>query len=106
MLLLWLVLFKAETEDELEEIEALQVPVMSHVLNAYYVITASSEFRERERLWEKARHDEAKALENAKKRGEERSDKKWQSVVADKDEVMKIFAANYINYSTFTRNKA
>jgi hypothetical protein len=46
-------------------------------------------FRERERIWEKARHDEAQALENAEKRqeerGEKRSDKKWQSVVADKD---------------------
>jgi predicted phage gp36 major capsid-like protein len=50
---------------------------------AYYTITASSEFREMERLWEKARHDEAQALENAEKRGEERSDKKWQSIVAE-----------------------
>jgi hypothetical protein len=50
---------------------------MNEAISAYYTITASSEFRERERLWEKARHDEAQALENAEKRGEERSDKKW-----------------------------
>jgi hypothetical protein len=93
MLLLWLALFKADTEEELEEINALEVPVMSQVIDAYYTITASSEFRERERLWEKARHDEAQALENAEKRGiklgeelgEKRSDKKWQSIVAEKD---------------------
>jgi hypothetical protein len=32
---------------------------MNEAISAYYTITASSEFRERERLWEKARHDEA-----------------------------------------------
>jgi hypothetical protein len=50
MLLLWLALFKADTEEELEEIKALEVPVMNQVIDAYYTITASSEFRERERL--------------------------------------------------------
>jgi hypothetical protein len=54
---------------------------MSEAINAYYKITASSEFRERERLYEKARHDEARALRHA--RLEERE--KWQGVVADKD---------------------
>ena len=50
-MLLWLSLFKATTEEELEK------------------ITASSEFRERERLFEKARHDEAQALYNAEMKG-------------------------------------
>ena len=62
MLLLWLSLFKAETEEELEKIKAMEVPVMSQAINAYYSITASSEFREMERLRAKARHDEAQAL--------------------------------------------
>ena len=64
MLLLWLSLFKAETEEELEKIKVMEVPVMSQAIDAYYTITASSEFRERERLHEKARHDEAQALNN------------------------------------------
>ena len=38
---------------------------MSQAINAYYTITASSEFRERERLYAKARHDEAQALHHA-----------------------------------------
>ena len=67
MLLLWLSLFKAETEEELEKIKEMEVPVMSQAINAYYTITASSEFREKERLREKARHDEAQALYNAKR---------------------------------------
>ncbi|MCL2809377.1 MAG: hypothetical protein FWD24_04840, partial [Treponema sp.] len=52
-------------------------------LSAYYSITADSEFRERERLWAKARHDEATALYHAEKKGEKRERKKWKSVVAD-----------------------
>jgi predicted transposase/invertase (TIGR01784 family) len=72
MLLLWLSLFKAETEEELESIKALEVPVMSQAIDAYYTITASSEFRERERLRAKARHDEAQALHNAEQKGETR----------------------------------
>ena len=65
MLLLWLSLFKAETEEELEKIKEMEAPVMSQAINAYYTITASSEFREKERLRAKARHDEAQALYNA-----------------------------------------
>ncbi len=67
MLLLWLSLFRAETEEELEKIKEMEVPVMSQAINAYYTITASSEFREKERLRAKARHDEAQALYNARK---------------------------------------
>lgn len=67
MLLLWLSLFNAETEEELKKIDAMEVPVMSQAIDAYYTITASSEFQERERLRAKARHDEAQALYNAKR---------------------------------------
>ena len=42
---------------------------MKQAINAYHSITASDEFRERERLWSKARHDEATALHNAKLEG-------------------------------------
>jgi len=69
MLLLWLSLFKAETEEELEKIRAMGVPVMSQAINAYYKITASPEFRELERMREKARHDEAQALHHAQQKG-------------------------------------
>lgn len=42
--------FKAETEEDLEKIKQMEVPVMSRAINAYYTITASSEFCEKERL--------------------------------------------------------
>ena len=68
-LLLWLSLFKAETEEELEKIKGMGVPTMEQAIDAYYSITASSKFREIERLREKARHDEAQALYHAKQEG-------------------------------------
>lgn len=72
MLLLWLSLFKAETEEELTKIKGLEVPEMNQAINAYYNITSSAEFRELERLREKARHDEAQALYNAEQKGRQK----------------------------------
>jgi len=69
MLLLWLSLFKANTVEELKKIEKLEVPVMNQAINAYYNITAESEFRESARLREKAGHDEASALRHAHDKG-------------------------------------
>jgi len=68
LLLLWLALFKAETEEELKQIEALEVPEMNQAITAYHNVTASSEFRELEHLRSKAMHDEAQALYNAERR--------------------------------------
>ena len=65
-LLLWLALFNANTEEELEQIKALEVPEMEQAISAYYKVTASPEFREVERMREKARRDEAQALHHAK----------------------------------------
>ena len=65
---LWLALFKAETEEELKQIEALGVSVMEEAIVAYRSITAAPEFREMERLRSKARHDEAQALWNERRK--------------------------------------
>ena len=42
---------------------------MEQAIQAYHQITADSEFRERERLREKARHNEAAALRHARNEG-------------------------------------
>jgi len=68
-LLLWLSLFKADTEEELAQIKALEVPVMEQAINAYQKITATDEFKERERLRHYARLNEATALRNAREEG-------------------------------------
>ena len=80
---LWLKLFEAETEEDLEKIEALGVPIMTEAVQAYHHVATSSEFRERERLWSKARHDEAQALYNAKNQGAEEEREKWEGIVAE-----------------------
>ena len=79
----WLKLFTAETEEDLEKIEDLGVPVMSEAVQAYRHVSASSEFREIERIRSKARHDEAQALRNARSQGAEEEREKWQDVVAE-----------------------
>lgn len=99
MLLLWLSLFKAETEEELEKIKEMEVPVMSQAINAYYTITASSEFREKERLRAKARHDEAQALFHAEQQGKQKEKIEIaQNMIADGEPVEKI-----IRYTGLTK---
>jgi len=82
---LWLKLFRAETEEELKEIEKLGVPIMSEALQAYRHVTASDKFIQLEKAISKARHDEAQALSNAEQRGAENERQKWQVVMAEKD---------------------
>jgi predicted transposase/invertase (TIGR01784 family) len=86
---LWLALFHAETEEELKQIEAMEVPIMKQAIGAYRSVTATDEFKEYERLRSLARHNEASALKNAEQRGEVRGEvrerAKWQDVVAGKD---------------------
>ena len=45
------------------------MPTMDQAINVYYTVTASPEFREIERLRDKARHDEAQALYHAEQKG-------------------------------------
>jgi predicted transposase/invertase (TIGR01784 family) len=85
MLVLWLALFKAETEEELSMINALEVPIMQEAIQAYRQTSVSAEFKELERMRQKARHDEAQALRHARQEGEECANIRWQNVVADKD---------------------
>ena len=78
---LWLSLFKAETEEELKRIEAMEVAIMTQAITAYRSVTATDEFREIERIRSRNRHNEASALGHARR--EER--KIWQSVVEEKE---------------------
>lgn len=67
---LWLALFKANTKEELLRIERLGVPVMNEAISAYNTVVVSPEFKELERLRERAGHDEAAALRNASRKAE------------------------------------
>ncbi|GHV35384.1 hypothetical protein FACS18949_13250 [Clostridia bacterium] len=90
---LWLALFNADTEEELKQIEDMEVPIMKQAIGAYRNITATDEFKEIERMRSLARHNEASALNHARR--EERA--KWQSVVADKDAALAIKDAALAN---------
>jgi len=78
---LWMALFKAKTEEDLEKIEALEVPVMKKAIRAYHRVTATDRFKEIERLRSLARHNEASAL----KKKEREVDAKWQGIVEEKE---------------------
>ena len=82
---LMLSLFKAKTEEELKNLEALEVPIVTQAIGAYRTIMVSPEFRELERLRSDARHNEASALANAERKAEIAEREKWQCVVAGKD---------------------
>jgi predicted transposase/invertase (TIGR01784 family) len=81
-LLLWLRLFKAKTVEELQQIEALGVPVMAEAIEAFRHIAATKDYKEIERLRDRARHNEASALRHAAEVAEQAEREKWQGVVA------------------------
>ena len=74
-------LFRAKTEEDLNQLEALEVPVVKQAIRAYREVVVSPEFKELERLRFEASCNEASALEDAARKERE----KWQCVVADKD---------------------
>jgi len=51
--------------------ESMEVEEMAQAVNAYKQISATKEYQELERIRERARHDEAQALGNARRQGEE-----------------------------------
>jgi predicted transposase/invertase (TIGR01784 family) len=63
----WLAFFKAETEEELEQIIEKGVPVMKEAVAAYKSVAVSPELEQIERLRERTRHNEASALGHAKR---------------------------------------
>ena len=94
---LWLSLFNAKTEEELKQIEALEVSIMSQAIVAYRSVTADERFKELERLRLRARHNEASALGHAQREGikigSAAEREKWQGIVADKDaQIAKLLA--------------
>jgi predicted transposase/invertase (TIGR01784 family) len=90
-------LFRAKTEEDIERLKALEVPIVTEAIEAYREVTVSPEFRELERLRADARHNEASALLSAERRGEARGERrgerkgerkaneKWQKVVEEKE---------------------
>ena len=74
---------------------------MSEAISAYRHVAASPELREIERMRSKARHDEAQALLNARRKERE----KWQGVVADKDAMLADKDAIIVDKDTIIADK-
>ena len=76
---LWLALFNSDTEEELEKLIVKGGEIMSQAVEAYRGITATEEFKHLEIIRARTRHDEAQAINNARKQ----RDVHWQGVVAE-----------------------
>ncbi|MDR3295249.1 MAG: Rpn family recombination-promoting nuclease/putative transposase [Clostridiales Family XIII bacterium] len=81
MLELFLRLFRADTEEEMENLKKLEVDEMTEMVDAYREIVDSPDYADLERRRVMARLDYGQALRHAAE--VERT--KWQGVVADKD---------------------
>ena len=81
---LWLALFDANTEEDIENLLKLEVDFVSQAVQEYRSITADEKFREIQRKREMQINDEANALSYARKQ----ESKKWEGIVAQKDEAL------------------
>ena len=66
---LWLRLFYAKTEEDLNKIEELEVPIMKEAVSAYRQVSESEKFQEMQRMYHKISMDEASALGYAEEKG-------------------------------------
>jgi len=83
MLLLWLSLFKAETEEELEKIKTLEVPVMNQAIKAYKHMS-KTERRNIQRMLELGAHDQAQRIHfEAKQLAQELAQDMAQDIAKD-----------------------
>jgi predicted transposase/invertase (TIGR01784 family) len=80
-LYLWLTLFSAKTEEVLQKIADLEVPIMKEAIEAYRHVSATEEFQRLERMRSDALRREASAIGHARR--EESA--KWQKVIARKE---------------------
>ena len=71
-------LFKAQTEDDINKILNLEVPIMKEAVNAFRKVSASDEYKELERMKSKSRHNEASALYHAEQIGREKERSIWE----------------------------
>ena len=78
---LWLALFNASTQTELDKLATDGGEIMQKAIHAYESITATDEFKELEWARRKAEHDEATALANERRKVEAQ----WAEAVTEKE---------------------
>ena len=78
---LWLALFNASTQAELDKLATYRGKMMQEVIEAYTRITETEKFQELYWSHRMAKHDEAQAIADAKREVEA----KWAEELAEKD---------------------
>lgn len=66
---LWLQFINADSEEDFEMISQTNIPIMQKAVRVIYDMSEDTKIREAARMREKALHDEASALHNAKQEG-------------------------------------
>ncbi|MDR0948549.1 MAG: Rpn family recombination-promoting nuclease/putative transposase [Lachnospiraceae bacterium] len=95
-LMFWLTLFKARTENDLNRIVEMGVPIMKEAIDAYKNVSVSQELYELERLRDRTRHNEASAIAYAQEKAAAEAEAKVEELkaeLANKDaEIMRLRA--------------
>ncbi len=81
---LWLQFINADSEEELEMINQTNIPIMQKAVRVIYDMSEDTKLRETARLREKALHDEASALKQAKNEGREEGRAEERAAVISK----------------------
>ena len=66
---LWMQFLNADSEEDFEMLKQTNVPIINKAVNVIYDLSEDTRIREAARIREKALHDEASALANAKNEG-------------------------------------
>ncbi len=89
---LWMQFLNASSEEEFEVLKQTNVPIMNKAVNIIYDLSEDTKIREMARLREKALHDEASALANAKNEG--RAEGRAEGIsIGEENAVNKMIAA-------------
>ena len=76
---LWLQFINADSEEEFNMLEQTNVPIMQKAVRVIYDMSEDTRVKEIARMREKALHDEASALKNAKEEGEAIGEKRGRA---------------------------
>lgn len=81
---LWMHFLNADNKEDLEMLRKTNIPIMEKAVNVIYDLSEDTKIREMARIREKALHDEASALYNAKNEG------RTEGRIEERNEIIKI----------------
>ena len=84
----WLQFINADSEEDFEMVEATSMPIIQKAVKVIYDMSEDTKTRELARLREKALHDEASALKQAKNEGIEVGRAEERNIIIEKMRAM------------------